>query len=143
MSCQRSETILYKKKFYSNLVLSCDYMDCSTSGFPVLHCLPEFALSCLLSWWWYSTISYSVTHFFSCPQSFPVAESFPVSQLFTSSGQSIGASTSTSDLSVNIQSWFPLGFTGLISLLSKELSRIFSSATFLKNQILGTQISLW
>ena len=68
---------------------------------------------------------------------------FPMSQLFTSRGQSIGASPSALVLPVNIQYWFPLGLTGLISLLSKELSRVFSSTTIQKHQFFSTQPSLW
>ena len=70
--------------------------------------------------------------FISCPQSFPASGSFPKSQLFASGGQSIGISASASVLPMNIQGWFPLGLTGLISLLSKGLSRVFSSITVQK-----------
>ena len=77
----------------------------------------------------------------SCSLSFPESGSFPVSQLFTSGGQSIGASASV--LPMNIQDWFPLGLTGLISLQSKELSRVFSSTTIWNHQFFGTQPSLW
>ena len=81
--------------------------------------------SCPLSWWCHSTISSSVIPFSnSYLQSFPASRSFPMSQFFLSSGQSIGASASASVLPMNIQDWFPLGFTGLISLLSKGLSRV-------------------
>ena len=79
--------------------------------------------SCPLSRWCYPTISPSVAPFSSCPQSFPASGSFPVSQFFTSGSQSTGASVSASVLPVNIQGWFPLGSTGLISLLSKGLSK--------------------
>ena len=85
--------------------------------------------SCPLSRWCHPNISSSVVPFSSCPQSFPASGSFRVSQLFVSGGQSIGASASTSVLPMNIQVWFPLGLTGLISLQSKELSRVFSSTT--------------
>ena len=81
--------------------------------------------SCPLSRWCHPTISFSVVPF-SCLQSFPESGSFPTSQLFTSGGQSIGASASASVLPMNIQDWFPLGFTGLVSLKSKGLSRVFS-----------------
>ena len=91
--------------------------------------------SCPLSWWCQPTISSSVIPFSSCSESFPASESFPVSQLFTSSDQRIGASASI--LSVNIQGWFPLEWTGLISLLSKGLSRVFSSTTVWKHQFMG------
>ena len=77
--------------------------------------------------------------FFSCPQSFPASGSFPVSQLFTSSGQNIGLSASASVLPMNIQDWLPLGMTGLISLQSKGLSRVFSSTTIQKYQFFSAQ----
>ena len=86
-----------------------------------------------LSQWCHPNISSSVAPFFSCPQSFPAPESFPVSRLFVSGSQSIGASGLASILSVNIQGWFPLGWTGLISLLSKGGSRVFSSTTVLES----------
>ena len=106
----------------------CNPMDCSTPGFPVLHHLPEFAQnSCPLSWCCHPTISSSVAPFSSCTDSFPASGSSPMSWLLKSGGQSIGASASASVLPVNIQGWFPLGLTGLISVLSKGLSRVFSS----------------
>ena len=91
--------------------------------------------SCALSRWCHPTISSSVSPFSSCLQSFPASGSFLMSQLFTSGGQSIGASASASVLPKNIQDWFPLGFTGLI-LLSKGLSRAFSNTTVQKNLFL-------
>ena len=101
--------------------------------------------SCPLNQWCHPNISSSITHFFSCSQSFPASWSFPVSQLFTSGGQNFGASASTSVLSMNIQGWFPLGLTGLISLFSKEtnLSRVFCSTSIWKHQFFSTQPSLW
>ena len=83
--------------------------------------------SCPLSWWCHPTISSSVVPFSSCRQSFPASGSFPVSQLFTSDGHSVGASASSSALPMNIQDWYALGLTGLISLKSKGLLRVFSS----------------
>ena len=85
--------------------------------------------SCPLSQWCHPTISSSVIPFSSCPQSFPASGSFQMSRLFASDGQSIGTSASTSVLPMNIQDWFPLGWTGLISLMPKGLSRVFSSTT--------------
>ena len=76
-----------------------------------------------LSRWCHPTISSSVSPFSSCPQSFPVSGSLPMSQIFASGGQSIEASAAASVLPMNIQGWFSLGFTGLISLLSKGLLR--------------------
>ena len=78
----------------------------------------------------------------SCPQSFPASGSFPVSQFFSSDGQSIGVSDSTSVLPMNIQDQFPLGWTGWISLQSKGLSRVFSNTTVQKHQFFGAQLSL-
>ena len=92
--------------------------------------LGVYSNSCASSWWYYPTISSSAVLFSFCLQSFPASGSFPMSQLFTSRGQSIAASASSSVLPVNIQGWFPLGLTGLISLPSKGLSRVFSNTTF-------------
>ena len=78
--------------------------------------------SCPLSWWWHPTIASSVVPFSSWLQSFPVSGSFQMNQLFVSGGQSIGVSILTSVLPMNIQDWFPLGWTGWISLQSKRLS---------------------
>ena len=79
-----------------------------------------------IDWWCHPTISSSIIPFSSCLQSFPATESFTMSQFFISGGQSIGVSASASVLPMNIQNWFPLGWTGLISLQSKRLSRVFS-----------------
>ena len=96
--------------------------------------------SCPLSWWCYPTISSSVVPFSSCLQSFQISGSFLMSWFFTSGGQSIGASASASVLPMNIQGWFPLGLTGLISLRSKGLSRVFSNTTVQKHQFFGAQV---
>ena len=88
--------------------------------------------SCPLSQWCHTTISSSVSPFFSCPQSFPVSRSLPMSLFFALGGQRIG--TLASVLPMNIQGWFPLGLTGLIYLLSKGLSRVFSSTAIQKHQ---------
>ena len=96
----------------------------------------------LLSWWHYLTISSSTTPFSFCPQSFPASGSFPIHWLFMSGSQSTGASASGSVLPVNIQDWFPLGLMGLISLLSKGLSRVFSNTTIQKHQFFSAQPSL-
>ena len=96
--------------------------------------------SCPLSQWCYLTISSSVIPFSSCLQSFPASGSFLVSQLFESGGQSIGASTSTSVLPTNIQGWFPLGFTGLISLQSKGLQESSPAPQF--ESIVSSALSL-
>ena len=92
-------------------------------------------------WWCHPTISSSVPHFF-CLQSFLASGSFLMSQFFASGGQSIRVSAPVLVPPMNIQDWFPLGLTGLISLLSKRLSSVFSSITVQKHQFFGTQISL-
>ena len=93
--------------------------------------------SCPLSQWCHLTILSSVTPFSLCLQCFSASGSFPMSWLFASGGQSIGVSVSASVLPVNIQDWFPLGLTGWISLLSKGLSRVFSSNTIWRHQFFG------
>ena len=98
--------------------------------------------SCPLSRWCHPTISSSVIPFF-CLQSFPVSGSFPTSQFLTSGSQSIGASASASDLQMNIQDWSPLALTGLISVQSKGLSRIFCNTTVQKYQFFGHPLCLW
>ena len=101
-------------------------MEWSTPGLPVHHQLRVYSNSRPLSWWCHPTISSSVIPFSSCLQSFPASGSFPKSQVFTSGGQSTGASASTSVLPMNIQGWFPLEWTGWIPLQSKGPSRVFS-----------------
>ena len=96
--------------------------------------------SCPLSQWCHPSISSSVAPFSSCFQFFPASWSFPVSQFFASGWQSIGASASAQVPPNNIQSWFPLRLTGLISLLYKGLSRVFSNITFQKHLFFGTQL---
>ena len=86
--------------------------------------------SCPSSRWCHSTISFPVIPFSSCLQSFPASGSFPVSWFFASGGQSVGASASASVLPMNIQDWFPLGWTGLICLHPKRLSRVFLAPQF-------------
>ena len=93
-----------------------------------------------LSWCCHPTISSSVIPF-SCLQSFPASGSFQMSQFFASGSQSIGVSASASVLLMNIQDWFPLGWTGWISLQSKGLSRVFSNTTVQKHQFFGAQPS--
>ena len=118
--------------------------NCSTPGFPVLHYHLEFAQ---IHVHWVSDViqasHLSVVPSSSCPQSFPTSGSCPMSQLFASGGQSIEASASASVLPMNIQGWFPSGWTGLISLLSKGFSRVFSSTVVQKYQFFGAQPSLW
>ena len=99
-----------------------------------------YSNSCPLSQWCHPTISSSVIPF-SHLQSFPASGSFQMSQLFASGGQRIEVSASASVLPMNIQDWFPLGWTGLIKLQSKGLSRVFSNTTVQKHQFFGAQLS--
>ena len=97
--------------------------------------------SCPSSWWCHPTISSSVIPFSSCLLSFPASWSFPTGQFFTAGEQIIGVSALTSVLPMNIQDWFPWGWTGLI-LQCKGLSRVFSNTTAQKRQFFGAQLSL-
>ena len=101
-----------------------------------------YSTSCPSCWWCHLTISSSVVPFSSHLQSFPASGSFQMSQLFPSGGQSIRDSAPTSVLPMNTQEWYALGWTGLISLQSKGLSRVFSNTTVRKHQFFGTQPSL-
>jgi len=101
------------------------------------------SISCALSRWCHPTISSSVDPFSSHLQSLPASGSFPMSQLFTWGGQSIGVSASASVLPMNTQDWFPLWWTGWISLQSRGLSRVFSNTTAQKHQFFSAQLSLW
>ena len=94
--------------------------------------------SCPSSRCWHPTISSSVVPFYSCLQSFPASGSFPMSQFFASGGQSIEVSASASVLPMNLKE-----LTGLISLVSRELARVFSNTTVQKHQFFSTQVSLW
>ena len=98
-----------------------------------------YSKSCPSSQWCHPTISSSVVPFTSHLQSFPASGSFPRSQLFASGGQSTGASASASVLPMNIQDWFPLGWTGWISLQSKGLSRVFSNTKVQKHQFFSAR----
>ena len=122
----------------------CDPMDCSTPGFPVFHYLSEFAQTHVH--WVGDAIRSSYPLSPPSPpalKSFPASGSFPMSLLFASVGQIIRVSDLASVLPMNIQGWFPLGLTGLISLQSKGLSRVFSSTTVWKYQFFRVQGCLW
>ena len=120
----------------------CDPMYCSTLGFPCSSPSPGvFPSSCPLNRWCYPTISSSASFFSFCLWSFPASGSFLMRQFFASGGQSIGASASASVLPMSIQGWFPLRLTGLMSLLSKGLSGVFSSTAIQKRQFFSTQAS--
>ena len=102
----------------------------------------DYSNSCPLSQWCHPTTSSSVVPFSSCLQSFPESGSFQISQFFTSGGQSIGVSVSASVIPMNVQDWFPLWWTGWISLQSKGFSRVFSNTTVQKHQFFSAQLSL-
>ena len=120
----------------------CDPMDCSTPVFPVHHQLLELTQTYVH---WVSDAiqpSHPLSPSSSPAFNFSQHQSLFQSQFFASGGQSIGVSASTSVLPMNIQGWFPLGWTGWISLQSKGLSRVFSNTTVQKHQFFGTQLSL-
>ena len=132
----------YCRSLTKSCLSLCDPMDCRTLGFPVLHHLPELVKILLLSQWCYPTISTSATPFFPA---FNLSQHQGLFQWDNSSHQvakSIGSSVTASVLLMNIQDWFPLGWTGLI-LLSKGLSRVFPSITIWSHQFFSTQPSLW
>ena len=137
--------------WFSSVQFSCSVMSNSLWPHELQYTRPPcpsptprvYSNSCPLSRWCHPTISTSVIPFSSCPQCFPTSGSFPMSWFFTSGGQSIEASVSASFLPMNIQDWFPLGLTGLISLWSEGLSGVLSSTTIRKHQFFGTQLSLW
>ena len=133
-----SASCLKKIKFSSvtqSCLTLCDPMDWSKHQASL-----SITNSCPLSQWCHPTISSSVVSFSSHLQSFPASRSFPMSQFFASSGQRVGASASASLLPMNIQGWFPLGWTGWISLQSKGLSRVFFNTTFQKHQFFDAQL---
>ena len=99
--------------------------------------------SCSSIWWCHPTISSSVIPFSSCLQYFPASGSFLMSWLFASGGWSIGTSASRSVLPMNIQDWFPLELSGLISLQSRGLSKVFSNTTVQKHQFFSAHLFLW
>ena len=113
----------------------CNPIDCGTTGFPVHHQLPGLVQNHVhWSRWRHSHLL--------LPSVFPSIRVFPMSQFFESGGQSIGASTAASVIPMNMQDWFSLGLTGLVSLQSKGLSRVFSNATVQKHQFFNAQLSL-
>ena len=138
--------VLHKLLLFSNSVMSDSlwphWLQHTRSPCPSLN--PRvYSNSCPLNHWYHLTISSSVIPFSSCLQSFPASGSFPMSWFFTSGSQSVGASASASVLPMNIQDWFPLGLTGLITLQSKGFSRVFSNTTVQKHQFFSAQPSLW
>ena len=120
----------------------CYPMDCSMPGSPVHHQYPEPTQTHSIESVDAIQPSHPWSSPFSCLQCFPASGSFPVSQFFVSGSQSIGVSASASVFPMNIQDWFPLGWTGWISLQSKGLSKVFSNTTVQKHQFFGAQLSL-
>ena len=134
LSVFKVNLLLFSHPVISN---SLQPMDCSMPGLPDPHHFPEFDqvhVHCIPS---------SNALFSSCPQSLPASGTFPMSHPFASDDQNTGASASASDLAVNIQGWSPLRLTGLISLLSKGLTGVFSSTTIWRHQFFGILLSLW
>jgi len=121
----------------------CHPMDCSTPSFPVLQHLPEFTQIHVHRV--DDAIQPSRPLLSPSPPDFNLSQhqGLPMSELFTSSGQNIGASASASVLPMNIQGWFPLGLTGLISLQSKGLSRVVSNTTVQRHHFFSAQPFLW
>ena len=149
--CYRENKITIHLRKHTQLVqFSCSVMSVSLRPHGLQHArLPCPSLapgacsnSCPLNRWCHCTISSSVVLFSSRLQSFPASGSFPMSQFFTSGGQNIGALASASVLPMDIQEWLPLGLTGLMSLLSKGLSRVFSNTTVQKHHFFGPLLSL-
>ena len=138
-------TMEYSVQFSSvtqSCLTPCDRMDLQHARLPCpWTAAGVYSNSCPLSLWYHPIISSFVVPFSSCPQSIPASGTFQISQLIASGGQSIGVSASASVLPMNIQDWFPLGWTGWISLQSKRLSRVFNT-TVQKHQFFGTQLSL-
>ena len=117
----------------------CNAMDCSMPGFPIHHQLPEITQAHVHRFGDANQPSHPVFPFPSCLQAFLTSGYFPMSQFFPSGGQITGASASASVLPVNIQDWFFLGWTGLISLQSKGISRVFSN-TIVQRAYAGVQL---
>ena len=135
----------------SSVPFSCSVMSESLRSHELQHSRPPcpsptprvYSDSCPLNQWCHPTISPSVVPFSSCLQSFPASGSFQMSQFFAWGGQSVEVSASASVLPMNTQDWFPLGWTGWISLQSKGLSRVFSNTTVQKHQFFGALLSLY
>ena len=151
MSIETKKALIKPTMYFYSVQLSRSVVSDSLLPHELQHARPPcpsptpraYSNSCPMSWWCHPTISSSVIPFSSRLQCFPASGSFPMSRLFESGGQSIGTSASASVLPMNIQGWFPLGLTGLIFLLSKWLSRVFSSTTVWRHQFFSSQPSLW
>ena len=138
-------TAVYSSVQFSSVTQSCptlcDPMNHSTPGLSVHHQLPEFTQIHVHRVGDAIQPSHPLSPLLLLPPIHPSIRVFPMSQLFTSGGQSIGVSASASVLPINTQDWSPLGWAGWTSLLSKELSRVFSNTTVQKHQFFGTQLS--
>ena len=133
-------------RYFSSVQFSSVTQSCLTLCNPMNHSTPSpthrvYLNPCPLSRWCHPTTSSSVVPFSSCHQSLPASGSFPVSQLFTSGGQNIGVSASTSVLPMNIQDWYPLGLTSDLLAVWGTL-KVFSNTTVQNHQFFGTQLSL-
>ena len=141
---------VHKTFLFSSVQFSCSVVSDSLRPHELQHTRPPcpsltpgvYSNSCPSSRWCHPTILASGVLFSSHLQSFLASGSFQMSQFFASGGQSIGVSASASVLPMNIQDWFPLGWTGWISLQSKGLTRVFSNTTVQKHQFCSTQLSL-
>ena len=142
---ENEELTIFSSPKFRPLTQSCltlySTMECSMPGFPVHHQLPQF-METNIHLVMPSNRLILCCPFFSCLQTFPESGSLPMSQFFISGGQSIGVLALVSILPMNIQDWFPLGWTGWISLQSKGLSRVFSNTTVQNHQFFGAQLSL-
>ena len=141
----------HRTKFVNSVQLSSSVVSDSLCPHGLQHARPPcpspapgiYPNSCPSSQWCHPAISSSVILFSSCPQSLPASGSFPISQLFSSGGQSIGASASASVFGKNTQDWSPLGWNGWISLQSKGLLRVFSNTTVQKHQFHQPRLDAW
>ena len=120
----------------------CNPIDCSMASFPIHHQLPELPQTHVHRVGDAIQPSHPVNPFSSCLQSLPALGSFPMSQFFTSGGQNIGVLASASVLLMKTQDWYPLGWTGWISLQSKLCLRVVSNTAVQNHQFFGTQLSL-
>ena len=128
--CDRVRSVSWNCSVVQSCLNLCNLIDCRTPRFSCSALSPRtWSNSYPLSLFCHPTISASAIPLFSCLQSFPALKSFPMTRFFTSGSQSIGASAAASVLPMNIKDWFPIGWTGWISLQSKGLSRVFSNTT--------------
>ena len=151
MAINRLLSFIFLKFSFLNIIVAvqslscltfCNHMDCSTPGFPVHHQLPELTqthVHCISD---AIQPSHPLSSPLLQPSIFPSIRVFSNESVLPIGGQSIGVSASASVLPMNIQAWFPLGFTGLISLHSKGLSRVFSNTAVQKHQFFSAQLSL-